>query len=269
MDIEVRYLNENEIYKARELYEKVFSDSKEFVDYFFAKEIKSCNVLGGFFSDELVSMMFLNKKRLCFNDKIIEGSYIYAVATDEKYRNRGFMGMLMKRVIEDKKKDEFIYLIPVNDRIYERHGFELIRESYQHRIDESFNASGYSIEYNFDIMDLTRFAESVIEKGAVNVLLDRAYFERIIKMTECDGGRVCLIIDDDKTIHSIIVTGLKDDKECIINVISKKSSELFYANIFYNLRLLEKPISNVFFKHPIMSYNGEFKGKNINLNDEV
>ncbi len=269
MNIEVRYLNEKEIFKARKLYEEVFNDSKELIDYFFEEGIKSCRVLGGFFFDELICMMFLNEKFLCYNEKIIKGCYIYAVATDEKYRKKGYMGTLMKRVIKDRAESEFIFLIPVNEKIYEKHGFELIKQATDYKINEMNDILGYRIQCDFEIEDLVKFTDSIKENDTLNFLYNSDYFNKRIKLAKAEGGNIYLIIDEDKSIKAIIITGRNNGEECINNIVCENDKEHFYADIYYSIESKKKKINNKFINHPIMSYKGEFRGKVIKLNEEV
>ncbi|MDD6572502.1 MAG: GNAT family N-acetyltransferase [Thermoflexaceae bacterium] len=59
------------------------------------------------------------------------GAYLYALATDRRYRGRGIMGEMIEyaKQMADEQKKDFLYLIPAEDSLYgyyEKFGFETL-----------------------------------------------------------------------------------------------------------------------------------------------
>ena len=90
------------------LWRSVFKeDSREDV-LFFLEESKNIKCFGCFEKEKLVSMLFLAD--CCYAD--LTGKYVYAVCTDEGFRNKGYSSSL----IDEAKKymKDFLWLIPAN-----------------------------------------------------------------------------------------------------------------------------------------------------------
>ena len=103
------------------LWQSVFyEDSREDV-LFFLDACKHAECLGFFEEDKLVSMLFLVD--CSYAD--LNGKYVYAVCTNEKFRNKGYSSAL----IDEAKKhmNDFLWLIPAHDSLfdfYAKFGFE-------------------------------------------------------------------------------------------------------------------------------------------------
>ena len=122
--------------RTRPLYEEIFrEDGKGFVDYYYEDRCLD-NVI---FTDEetapsgqteLVSMVHLNPYTVMLERHAVPAGYIFAVATKEAYRHQGRMARLLDSVFRYcfTRGDVFVFLIPVNTKIYEPFGFETICE---------------------------------------------------------------------------------------------------------------------------------------------
>lgn len=135
------------------LWRKVFcEDSREDV-LFFLEKSKNAKCLGCFEEENLVSMLFLVDCR--YSD--LHGKYVYAVCTDEKFRNKGYSSSL---IYEAKKHmNDFLWLIPAHDSLfsfYAKFGFETKLYSdkeYENRI--VFDENKEIIEYLYSGSDYT------------------------------------------------------------------------------------------------------------------
>ena len=88
----VRLLENNEKTKIRDLYEHCFEeDTKEFVDYYFDKRIRENEVVVNEKDGEIVSAIHLIPKDAVVGNLKTNVTYIYAVATWEKYRKKGYI----------------------------------------------------------------------------------------------------------------------------------------------------------------------------------
>lgn len=103
------------------LWHNVFGDDENYVK-FFLDECKNKLCLGYFIDDQLVSMLFL----IDCNYQNYNGKYVYAVATDKKYRNKGYASILVNEA--KKYMNDFLWLIPAEESLfdyYSKLGFEI------------------------------------------------------------------------------------------------------------------------------------------------
>ena len=132
------------------LWNSVFGDSREEIEFFLDK-CRHYSCLGLFASGTLASMLFLVKcKYSGYN-----GQYIYAVCTDENFRNRGYSSMLISEA--KKQMKDFLWLIPANNGLfdfYSKHGFETklySNEKFDYRIE--FDEISDIVDYLYEGSD--------------------------------------------------------------------------------------------------------------------
>lgn len=286
MSIKIRFLEKEEIIKAKKLYDKTFNDPKDFTEWFFAREIVNCEVLGGFVKDELVTVMFLNTKPLILNGQVLKGCYIYGVATEEKYRGRGYAKKLMDMGVKSRIRNgyEIIYLIPVNEKIYRGMNFKTVRHRSLIRLDTVFDYVYELTEYDVWrktrknpskklIGEISEFAreKTMKKKDVISELYADSYFYRIIEMNNIEGGNIYVLRNSLKEeIKAVAITGSEDGKEKIISIICEEDYMVEYLCDLYNK--YKKNISNLIKLNPIMIYDYDEKiGENIgiSINDEV
>ncbi|WP_334196567.1 GNAT family N-acetyltransferase, partial [Muricomes intestini] len=91
--MQLRKLDGSEHSLTRELWEKVFKeDSKEFLDYYYFIKVRDNQIYVIEEDGEIRSMLQLNPYTLQVDKKQFSCNYIIAVATEEGYRKRGYMG---------------------------------------------------------------------------------------------------------------------------------------------------------------------------------
>lgn len=119
-------MTEDYIKKAvRLLWKEAFGDSDEFIDSFMLRFYKQEHLLYAQENGQLVSMLHI----LPFTRGGEKIGYIYAVATAEKQRNKGYASFLLNKAIETAKREKFAALvtIPASKALrsyYERFGFK-------------------------------------------------------------------------------------------------------------------------------------------------
>lgn len=122
---QIRYLTEEEKGRTRRLYEQSFSDSKKFVDYYYAVKIKENKVLVLEKDGNIVSMAHRSTRMVSYKGEKRKVIYIYAVATDPLHRKKGYMKKILWKLLEDAKKEGFAFatLITENEAYYKKLGF--------------------------------------------------------------------------------------------------------------------------------------------------
>lgn len=118
--------------RMNELWSKYFGDSVEYSSFFFEQHLKGKNEYHNQFvyleNGEVASMLTVIEGELCRERKKDRFWYVYAVVTDETYRNRGYAGKILRHVLDlAKKENVFVGLVPANDELYQyysKFGFE-------------------------------------------------------------------------------------------------------------------------------------------------
>ncbi len=133
--------------KIINLWHNVFGDDEKYITYFL-NECKNKNCLGYFVDDELVSMLFLIDCKYMNHS----GKYIYAVATDENFRNQGYASLLVNEA--KKYMNDFLWLIPANEKLfdfYAKLGFETkLYSSSNYKNKITFNESPSIVDDLYD-----------------------------------------------------------------------------------------------------------------------
>lgn len=120
--------NEENKEKLIELWVNVFGDEREYIELLFPYGNTVCDVFAVFDGDKISSALYLLDCSLTFNGGQYNGKYLYAAATDDKYRGRGLIASLIDEAQLFCKNSgiDFISLVPANEGLYnyyERFGF--------------------------------------------------------------------------------------------------------------------------------------------------
>ena len=127
--MEVRLLKQQEHGKTRLLWEKVFQeDSKAFLDYYYFFKTRENSVYVVEEDEEIRSMLHLNPFLIQVGEGQFDVRYIIAVATEESYRKRGYMGMLLRKAMQAmyQEKQPFTFLMPAAEAIYTPYDFRFV-----------------------------------------------------------------------------------------------------------------------------------------------
>ncbi len=136
----LRKLEPGEHGKTRELWEKVFSDdTKAFLDYYYYIKTRDNEIWVIEEEGQICSMIQLNPYKIRVGAKEFPSAYIIAVATREPYRGRGFMGVLLRKTLEEMqhKKMPFTFLMPAAEAIYTPYDFRFIYSQKTGTVDPS------------------------------------------------------------------------------------------------------------------------------------
>ena len=165
------------------LWSDVFGDEREYIELLFPYGKSVCDIFAEFDGGEIVSALYLLDCSLSFGGVEYNGKYLYAAATDEKYRGKGFMASLINEAKGYCKSAglDYISLVPANEGLYnyyEKFGFvsamhrttvsgaseislaaetEISGEEYfaerRKRLDNSLNFTGNSVGYAISCLE--------------------------------------------------------------------------------------------------------------------
>ncbi len=206
----IRYLKTEERQDIRKLYEDTFQDCKAFVDYYLQDYVmKDTRCLVWEQAQEIQGMISIHEKQWMIRQE--DGTYqirpvwyLYGVATAKEYRNQGIMGLLLKRIVTDAVLENipYVYLIPVDEKIYEKHGFRLVRDR------ESLDSdlwNMYSCVRELGVQDVSKLSAFDIarnEQSQVSAFLYRNenYFREFMKQISLDNGKLYGAFSEGKLI---------------------------------------------------------------------
>ncbi len=195
--MQIKKLTPAENLTTRSLYEEVFSeDSKGFVDYYYAEKTKDNTIYTVVEDERIRSMLHLNPYDVIVNGKEEKLHYIVAVATQKDYRKRGYMASLLTEALKDmyRQGEPFTYLMPASEQIYYPFDFRTVYKQTTKYWDNLSNEEGECRKaLAKDAAKIARMAESDF-KGKFDVYTkrDAAYYHRLIKEYESDGGELVL-----------------------------------------------------------------------------
>lgn len=116
----------------------VFGDSEDYIRLYLPY-LKRFEVFCTFEKNEIKSCFYLLPSQIISDNKIYCGYYLYAAATKESSRGKGYMGSLINEAINElKESTDFISLVPANEGLYSyygRFGFESVMYNYETEID--------------------------------------------------------------------------------------------------------------------------------------
>lgn len=200
--MELRKLETNEHNKTRKLWERVFKeDSKAFLDYYYFIKTRDNQIYVIEDEGDIRSMLQLNPYTIQVEDEQFLCNYIIAVATEEAYRKRGYMGQLLRASLKDmyKKKEPFTFLMPAAEAIYTPYDFRFI---YKQNQSESMGTKGVLNTELTDagMQDAAKMADffnsHFAEKYQVYAIRDEQYYQTMIFEQQSENGGVKLMKKD-------------------------------------------------------------------------
>lgn len=151
--MKLQKLEQRENYKTRALWELVFSeDSKAFLDYYYYFKTRDNEIFVIEEDGAIRSMLQLNPYMLQIEEDSHLCHYVIAVATEEAYRRRGYMGKLLCQALKDMydRKEPFTFLMPAAEKIYTPYDFRFV---YAQRQTEDFRRNLYGSEISESCAD--------------------------------------------------------------------------------------------------------------------
>ena len=231
--MKIRYAKKSEKEMAIKFWKDSFKDSEEQIKFYFDNIYNEKNYLVLEDNSKIVSSLYENDYIFNFNNKSIKSKYIVGVSSDIAMRNKGYMSKLLISMLEISKKKSmpFVFLTPINPKIYRKFGFEYFSniEYYNFSIEELANfklpSNNYSyIEINNEenkklyLKDLIKVYNSNMEDKFCYLERDNFYFDKILKEAISDEMKI-FILYKNKVASAYIIFGLYEEnieiRECM------------------------------------------------------
>jgi len=266
--MKIRYAKKTEKEIAIKFWKDSFKDSEEQIKFYFDNIYNEKNYLVLEDNSKIVSSLHENNYIFNFNNESIKSKYIVGVSSDITMRNKGYMSKLLISMLENSKKKDmpFVFLTPINPKIYRKFGFEYFSniEYYNFSIEELANfklpSNNYSyIEINEEnkklyLKDLIKVYNSNMEDKFCYLERDNFYFDKILKEAISDEMKI-FILYKKKVASAYIIFGLYEEnieiRECMAldGVSYKEILALIYGyrDYYKNVSLASPNNSNLEF----------------------
>lgn len=216
--MEIRKLDVSEHRDTRELYEEAFSeDSTSFVEYYYTEKTKDNQIYVVEKDGGIRAMFHLNPYRIMVNGSEKDANYIVAVATQKKYRNRGYMAALMQRALKDMylAGEIFTFLMPAAEAIYLPHDFRTVyRQEIREYVSDECLPEGVQAApaADSDCQALAEWANTQLsQRYQVYVRRDAKYYERLIRECASEGGALMVYRKDGEFVDCRPYYGIDEE----------------------------------------------------------
>ena len=206
--MEVRLLKQQEHGKTRLLWEKVFQeDSKAFLDYYYFFKTRENSVYVVEEDEEIRSMLQLNPFLIQVGEGQFDGRYIIAVATEESYRKRGYMGMLLRKAMQAmyQEKQPFTFLMPAAEAIYTPYDFRFVYDQnvwkytvVEKQEQKSLPVSEAGIGDGADLAAF--FMEYFSERFQIYAVRDEQYYQTMLFEQQSENGGIAILKRSEKIV---------------------------------------------------------------------
>lgn len=204
----LKYLNDDEKKQSRKLYNEVFKDTEKFTDFYFDEYMDKNLVLANVEDAKIFSIMHLNPNHVTIKGEDVQLFYIFAVATKEEYRKKGYMEKMMNKAIYDlfEKEIPFCYLIPEKAATYSKFGFGIIRDksvSVDNIEKMKYDVDDFILKEleDEDIEKITEFfCENVASRADFYKTRNREYFLNMIKKLKSENGNIELFFLEENVV---------------------------------------------------------------------
>ncbi len=242
-----------------ELWAEAFGEDYDYIDLLFDPSAEAPECFAELSSDRIVSALYLLKGEILLEGRLFRGRYLYAAATFESHRSKGYMAKLIREALAYCRNEslDFICLVPADEGLYDyysRFGFRegLYKYScFLRRFDDNITFARLTRDefYNKRLAFEGNHFRFTSEQFAYAYNALRYYNAEFLHI----GESLSLIKDDDGEIIELISRGetLSEDEKRLLNCLGAAT-----AFSPYDLELLgesEKirfgmicPVSDVF-----------------------
>lgn len=235
------YTYEKNIEALRKLWDEVFDDPEEYIEYYFDNICKKNKVLSAYLDGELVGMMHLNPYTVYYQGVEKKSYYVVGVAVAMEMREKGIMKSMMNKALYDLEKEdiEFVFLMPALEDYYNNLGYKKIYnsktmdftmidfEDFEREVSDCYASLMLSTEHmsQLSVDDKESIAEIINGKLSENYQVyckrDLKYIDEMLKEHRCQNGDVCIVSEhmmsdseesaEDRDMVGLFSYGLEDD----------------------------------------------------------
>ena len=265
--MDIRYLQNEEKQKSRELYECCFpEDSRQFVDYYYKEKCWDNAIWVAEEQGRIVSMIHENPFTVSLCGHPVPVHYVVAVATLPEYRRQGLMRTLLERMLRNasRRGEPFSFLMPANPAYYEPFGYRYWNSQIEWKMEEAmtdrmkeictnwnFGDSGCAPLSKYGAEQLAAFANDVLDRNFdLYVRRDRAYYERLRLEQQSEQGDVIVMRDEDGTCVGCFCFDREDGISIREPILRQNAEERKHALMMGRIVNLEQFVKSLHFPEP-------------------
>ena len=220
--------NKETINQLVDLWKTVFGDDEKYIRLF-EPYLENFDVFVVKEDGKIVSAFYLLGAEIKKDCRVFKGKYLYAAATYEEYRSKGYMSSLINEaVLIYKNKVDFISLVPADEGLYSyygRFGFKALMYNYRTNLRcesecrtdgiKTTNGSYINNKRRISFDNLHLLTDITMEYAVDCYGYFGSYFKRY-------DDAVILYVDDEKTLYEAIAEekSQKNISELIKNLFS-------------------------------------------------
>ncbi len=217
-----------ELKQCKEMWQEIFDDTSEYVDYYFENKAKRSTVYRDDVGKELASMAFFTPYTACYRGEKYVVPYIVGVATKPCYRGEKRMTKLLKKGLEEwfLEGAPFAFLSPASAEIYTPLGFCPI----YHRETTEINRKG---KLHFWVKawkelswrekeDAVSFAAERLQRFELYLEHSLDYYEEVQKELEALNGTILVLFQDENVVA--VANYIQEEKHEITELLCKEEN---------------------------------------------
>lgn len=205
------YADEKDYPELKSLWETVFGDDDDVIDYFFENTVNAAEIYAYRKDGRIVSAFYLIDSSVTDKNKKLNAKYLYAAATLPEYRRNGIMGEMIKYAADycRKRNTDVIFLYPADDALYNYYAKLGFRQMFNERfyIIEKKEIEKYKGQRYFNVaLSYDRMREYIPAEAFCS--FDCRYTDFARFLARKYGFEICASFDDE---DSVFVIGSKKD----------------------------------------------------------
>ncbi|MGP1567546.1 MAG: GNAT family N-acetyltransferase [Peptoanaerobacter stomatis] len=210
--MEFTFANREDKKAVKILWKYCFTDTDEYIDYYFTKRYDVKNNYLMKKNNVVISSLMTNPYKIDINGNISDTAYIVGISCDATNRGRGYVSTLIKKTLKGRylKGEDVSMLMPIDTNIYTRYGYANIADMIELDIplERIKNKRCNDVEvkaYDESLLkDLIYVYSKSCENFGAYFVRDEIYFKNFIDEINLENGYVYLAYFDNEPIAYMV-----------------------------------------------------------------
>lgn len=237
-------VSSKDVKEVKDLWKYCFSDSQEFVDYYFGKRYRQeKNIIISDDKGEMQASLQLSPYTLLVNEKEKNINYVVGVSVKPESRGLGYSSTLLKETLnyQYRNNEDISILMPIDTEIYSRYGYINCFYRYEYSVSLSNIKMRYS-KYNVAHINLEKIAENKtlllslsefyyknIDDKFAYIKRDSEYFINKLEELKVDGGKLFTVYDNNILKGYMMLIAKNGESEALVPEIMFEDKTAFDA----------------------------------------
>lgn len=237
-------VSSKDVKEVKDLWKYCFSDSHEFVDYYFEKRYKQeKNIIISDDNGKIQAALQLNPYTLCVDEKEKNINYVVGVSVRPESRGLGYSSTLLKETMnyQYRNNEDVSILMPIDTEIYSRYGYINCFYRYEYNVSLSnikMRYSKYKVEHvcleniaenKTLLLALSEFYHQNIADKFAYIKRDSEYFINKLEELKVDGGSLFTVYDNNILKGYMMLINKNGESEALVPEIMFEDKTSFDA----------------------------------------